>query len=98
MHFVSKWTFQSLSEIPQLQQGTEVRCDIRMLTPRWLFVALSALACFGPWCSAAPKSEQSLLYIGTYTGPQSKGIYAYRFDSASGKLTPLGVAAETPNP
>jgi 6-phosphogluconolactonase len=38
-------------------------------------------------------------YIGTYTrANQSKGIYAYRFETASGKLAPLGLAAETPNP
>jgi len=44
------------------------------------------------------KSDHYILYVGTYTGPQSKGIYAYGYDAASGKLTPLGVAAETSNP
>jgi 6-phosphogluconolactonase len=39
-----------------------------------------------------------LLYVGTYTEKESKGIYAYRFDAASAKLTPLGLAAETTNP
>ncbi|HEV2234022.1 MAG TPA: lactonase family protein [Terriglobia bacterium] len=39
-----------------------------------------------------------LVYIGTYTGPNSKGIYAYRFDPATGGLTSLGLAAETTNP
>jgi 6-phosphogluconolactonase len=39
-----------------------------------------------------------LLYVGTYTEKESKGIYAYRFDTASAKLTPLGLAAETTNP
>src|SRR6478672_4186222 len=73
----------------------QVRCYIRMLIcRRFLFL----LVAFGGLVSAAPKSMQSLVYIGTYTGPQSKGIYVYRFDSATGKLTPLGVAAETPNP
>jgi 6-phosphogluconolactonase len=36
--------------------------------------------------------------VGTYTGADSKGIYAYGYDAASGKLTPLGLAAETANP
>lgn len=45
---------------------------------------------------AAPK--ESLVYVGTYTRGGSKGIYAYRFDSGTGKLTEAGVAAETPNP
>src|ERR1700752_2458935 len=41
---------------------------------------------------------QRVVYIGTYTGEMSKGIYAFRFDDSSGALTPLGLVAETPNP
>src|SRR5580658_2056604 len=43
-------------------------------------------------------SKTYLLFAGTYTGKESKGIYAYRFDAASSALTPLGLAAETTNP
>src|SRR4051812_4799345 len=41
-----------------------------------------------------------LVYVGTYTSPQStsKGIYAYRFDAKTGHMAPLGLMAETPNP
>ena len=39
-----------------------------------------------------------LMYVGTYTGPNSKGIYAYRFDAATGQATPVGLVAETANP
>ena len=39
-----------------------------------------------------------VVYIGTYTGEASKGIYAFRFDDGSGGLTPLGLVSETPNP
>src|SRR5215831_6714831 len=40
-----------------------------------------------------------LVYVGTYTmKTASKGIYTFRYDASSGKLTPLGVAAETPDP
>src|SRR5467141_559280 len=40
-----------------------------------------------------------LVSVGTYTTKtESKGIYAYEFDSDTGKLTPKGVAAETPDP
>jgi 6-phosphogluconolactonase len=39
-----------------------------------------------------------LVYVGTYTKGSSKGIYAYRFDPASGKLDPIGLAAEVTNP
>ena len=46
---------------------------------------------------AAAKSY--LVYVGTYTTKTaSKGIYAFRFDASSGKLTPVGVAAETQDP
>jgi 6-phosphogluconolactonase len=38
------------------------------------------------------------VYIGTYTGKESKGIYAYRFDSRTGRVSSLGLAAETENP
>ena len=41
---------------------------------------------------------QRIVYIGTYTGEMSKGIYAFRFDDSSGALTPIGLVAETPNP
>ena len=40
-----------------------------------------------------------LAFVGTYTNKtDSKGIYAFDFDAASGKLTPNGLAAETPDP
>jgi 6-phosphogluconolactonase len=42
-----------------------------------------------------------LLYVGTYTNnanSPSKGIYAWRFDAATGKATSIGVAAETDSP
>jgi 6-phosphogluconolactonase len=46
-----------------------------------------------------PNSKHSyMMYVGTYTGPASKGIYAYRFDAGTGQTTPLGLVAETANP
>lgn len=52
------------------------------------------------FCSGArkPAGAKYLLYVGTYTKGDSKGIYAYRFDAKSGDLTSLGLAAETENP
>jgi 6-phosphogluconolactonase len=38
------------------------------------------------------------VYIGTYTGGKSKGIYRFEFDPASGKLTGRALAAQTTNP
>jgi len=39
-----------------------------------------------------------LVYVGTYTGHGSQGIYAFRFDPASGESVPLGLAARTDQP
>jgi len=39
-----------------------------------------------------------LMYVGTYTQKESKGIYAWRFDAQNGTATPLGLVAETPSP
>ncbi len=46
----------------------------------------------------ADDSQHTLVYVGTYTGGKSQGIYAFRFDAESGAVTPLGLAAETKNP
>jgi 6-phosphogluconolactonase len=44
-------------------------------------------------------SQKYLVFLGTYTNKtQSKGIYAFEFDAATGKLTAKGLAAETPDP
>ena len=44
-------------------------------------------------------NRKYLVFVGTYTTKtESKGIYAYEFDADTGRLTPKGVAAETPDP
>jgi 6-phosphogluconolactonase len=46
-----------------------------------------------------PAPKRYFAYIGTYTEKtKSKGIYAFRFDDTSGKLSPIGAVAETTNP
>ena len=62
-----------------------------------IFAVLVAVLLFSCGSSLA-KSSHYILYVGTYTGGESKGIYAYSYDAASGKLTPLGLAAETASP
>ena len=59
---------------------------------------LIALALSVFTCAAGPSQPGYLLYVGTYTDHASKGIYAYRFDSATGRLTSLGLAAEAAEP
>jgi 6-phosphogluconolactonase len=62
-----------------------------------LLPLLAAAGFLLPPVALAAKGEY-LMYVGTYTRGPSKGIYAYKFDSTSGKLTSLGLAAETSNP
>jgi 6-phosphogluconolactonase len=51
---------------------------------------------YTPVSSGADRN--AFVYVGTYTRGGSKGIYAYRFDTESGTLREVGLAAETPNP
>jgi 6-phosphogluconolactonase len=63
-------------------------------------LALLFLATCVADASPAAHKQKYFVYVGTYTqeGSESKGIYAYRFDSATGQLTPIGLGAETTNP
>jgi 6-phosphogluconolactonase len=72
---------------------------------RYVSIALSVLFLMTTMLRAAEqnagqnrKRPSYLVYIGTYTSPSSKGIYAYRFDAATGRSTKLDLAAETTNP
>jgi len=51
-----------------------------------------------PVFPAASSVREWIVYVGTYTRQTSKGIYAYRFEAATGKLTSIGLAVETSNP
>jgi 6-phosphogluconolactonase len=64
------------------------------------FVLAAVLLATAP--SALPQGTtragtEWLMYVGTYTNQQSKGIYGYRFQP-SGKFTSLGLVAETSSP
>jgi 6-phosphogluconolactonase len=70
---------------------------------RHSFVSLTAfIFVLSIVCEGAPAKLHTkyFVYVGTYTqeGSESKGIYAYRFDSATARLVPIGLAAETINP
>jgi 6-phosphogluconolactonase len=75
-----------------------------MGSTRRLFVCLLLAAptlLFSAWASPRKRAPDRpyLVYVGTYTNKtESKGIYAYLFDPGIGKLTPLGVAAESEDP
>ncbi len=61
-------------------------------------IALSVVALAGAGAAYAREKTDMLVYVGTYTGSGSKGIYVCRFDAATGALTPTGDVAETKNP
>jgi 6-phosphogluconolactonase len=48
----------------------------------------------------AANSDKYIFYVGTYTEDtaKGKGIYAYRYDTASGLITSLGLAVQATNP
>ncbi len=67
--------------------------------PLSLLLFLLSIANLSHAASGKPRSEY-FAYIGTYTnqGGDSQGIYVYRFDSGTQKLTPIGLAAKAVNP
>jgi 6-phosphogluconolactonase len=66
------------------------------------YMACILIAGFGAtnaWAQARPDAAgQYIMYVGTYTGSKSKGIYGYRLDGKTGQFTTLGVMAEVANP
>jgi 6-phosphogluconolactonase len=58
-------------------------------------VLICALACLA---AAQVFAGEYNIYIGTFTGAKSKGIYACRMDDASGALTAPALVAETKSP
>ena len=74
---------------------------MKSLKPWLLIWSILILGCLSSPClfagTAAGKNTM-LVYIGTYTGPQSKGIYVSRFDTRTGTLSSPELAAETKNP
>ena len=78
--------------------------DAAMKIDRTLLLFLAVVLNPPASAASAPKAERAasggkyIAYVGTYTGPHSKGIYAFRFDASTGELTPLGLMAESVNP
>lgn len=58
----------------------------------------SAAAAENASLAETARHDRWLVYFGTYTGPQSRGIYVSSFDAASGRLGPPRLVAETENP
>jgi 6-phosphogluconolactonase len=43
-------------------------------------------------------AERYFTYVGTYTGPRSKGVFGFDYNAKTKQFTPLGVQAEVVNP
>jgi 6-phosphogluconolactonase len=72
------------------------RCSVASLAVLVLLL-LGALPLRGQQAQSGSSAGKFLVYIGTYTGTESKGIYALRLDSA-GALTSASLVAETDSP
>ena len=76
----------------------------RRPTATYSFCAFAIVACaFAPIAAREQQAARRagsdvLVYLGTYTGKESKGIYVSRLDVATGALSPPQLAAETPSP
>jgi 6-phosphogluconolactonase len=72
-----------------------------MKSPRFVLFTLFALM-LGlqptPAARAADGAKEMLAYFGTYTRGASKGIYCYKLDLTTGKLTSVGVTEGIKNP
>lgn len=72
---------------------------MKILRTMTIVAGLLSLAAQGMPARAAQRpGEEYFVYFGTYNRTAGKGIYAYRFQPASGRLTSLGLMAETPHP
>jgi 6-phosphogluconolactonase len=68
------------------------------MRPGQSFLLLLLVATLIAPLPARTKPRDYLLYVGTYTRNEARGIYAYRFEASSGRTVPIGLAAETVNP
>jgi 6-phosphogluconolactonase len=85
-----------LFEVPRMSLMRFLRRSTALALLLTLLLALGALSVAGNVADAARRKY--LFYVGTYTDHGSKGIYAFRFDSATGESSSLGLAAESTAP
>ncbi|MCZ7638210.1 MAG: lactonase family protein [Verrucomicrobia bacterium] len=57
-----------------------------------------SVVCLAPAHAAGPEGGHFTVYVGTYTGPKSEGIYAFDFNAASGTVAELGCVANVTHP
>ena len=69
-----------------------------MIRATLLVLSILLLLAAAPLTAADPKPDKLRVYVGTYTGKVSKGIYLLELDLATGALTDKGLAGEAANP
>src|SRR5439155_13202679 len=78
-----------------LRGGGPLAIILPMKLNRYFSAAMLLGIALAPSALAARKY---FVYVGTYTGETSKGIYTFEFDPASGVMTAPKLAAEITNP
>lgn len=69
------------------------------MSRRWFLQGTSAAAVAAhPLAALGKGTGEHMLFVGTQTSQTSKGIYAYSFDSTTGELKQVGLAAEADMP
>ena len=67
----------------------------RLYLLSWVTIPVAITFASGVQARAA---DAYTVYVGTYTGDKSKGIYAFDFNAATGKAGEVKLVAETPSP
>jgi 6-phosphogluconolactonase len=63
-----------------------------------LFIMLALISWPNDPAATPAKGGESIVYVGTFKRESSKGIYAWRLDTNSGRMDPLGLVADTMRP
>src|ERR1700733_6630354 len=104
MRIFARWTTRTIARSALVKR---MGCRLGRISNAWvhglLLGVLAAASGVVPQAMAAPGTSMTtansyFVYVGTYTGPTSKGIYGFRFDPKTGKFTSMGLVAELPNP
>ena len=90
-----KWFRERTSGTARHYHGGQMM-DIRIHAT--VALVLITILSLGPSSSFAAEPAEWQVYIGTYTGGASEGIYLLRLNAVTGALDHLGLAAEVENP
>src|SRR4051794_8331709 len=94
--------FRGKLRCPPALAGDPIMKSVRLLAVASLFSGclFSLSPVISPASRAADiaKPSKYWVYFGTYSGGSSKGIYRSEFDSTTGKLGPVTLAAEAHHP